>query len=101
MRIICLAGAFAILRILYDVCALRHHPWRSYSVFVRLILVLIGLAGITLPVFLFPVSSFRLSAISAAPIPVVCRCACRRMIVVGSLVVIYRSVGLDLQLETV
>ena len=99
---VCVLGAFAVLRIVRF--ALLRHPWRSYSVFVRLILVLISLAGMVShgPVLLVSgklVSSF--SAVLAAPIPVVfVDCACRRMIVVGSLV-IYRSVGLDSQLETV
>ena len=52
-------SALLLLLVLYDCVRAHHHPWRSYSVFVRLILVLISLTGITLPAFLFPVSSFR------------------------------------------
>ena len=45
------------------------HPWRSYAVMIRFDWFFV-IAGITLPVLVFPVSSFRLvRLISAAPTP--------------------------------
>ena len=79
-------GAYLLFFWYRTICvALLRHPWRSYSVFVIRLDCFIVIAGITLPVLVFPVSSFRLFGRLGRPHPVVCRCACRRMIVVGLL----------------